>query len=106
MVAATWAVADADIIMAGAGAVAITTAGAAVAATGTIVTTKPGLCHLPRTNEIGTTAKGTGRTSVRPVSFAVGLTQPHLDRDANQVGMVLRSELLLQQRRRVRNGLV
>ena len=51
MVTAIWAEADADIIMAGAGAVAITTA--AVAATGTIVTTDSGLCHLPRTNEIG-----------------------------------------------------
>ena len=61
MVTAIWAVADADIIMAGAGAVAITTAGAAVAATGIIVTTESGLCHLPRTNEIGTTVKGTGR---------------------------------------------
>ena len=58
---AIWAVADADIIMAGAGAVAITTAGAAVAATGTIITTESGLCHLPRTHEIGTTVKGTGR---------------------------------------------
>ncbi len=45
--------ADADIIMAGAGAGAITTAGAAVAATGIIITTESGLCHLPRTNEIG-----------------------------------------------------
>ena len=58
---AIWAVADAEIIMAGAGDVAINTAGAAVAATGTIVTTESGLRHLPRTNDVGTTVKGTGR---------------------------------------------
>jgi len=52
MVTAIWAEAD-GIIMAGAGAGAITTAGAAVAATGIIITTESGLCHLPRTNEIG-----------------------------------------------------
>jgi hypothetical protein len=51
---AIWGAADADIIMAGAGAVAITTAGAAVTATAAIITTESGLCHLPRTNEIGT----------------------------------------------------
>ena len=47
MVTAIWAEADADIIMAGAGAVAIITAGAAGAATGIIITTESGLCHFP-----------------------------------------------------------
>ena len=46
---AIWAAADADIIMAGAGAAAITTAGAAGTATGAIITTESGLSHLPRT---------------------------------------------------------
>ena len=105
---ATRTAADVDITTAGAGAVVITTAGAAATIAVTDTTDTRSVIFPGRMRS------GHGERNWSPaVDWFLccwwqmrAYLKPHFDRDADQVGMILGAELLLQQRRRVGDRLV